>query len=273
MSVLSDEGRWNVGYVASVKLTLLSTGASHEDVGSGEATNENKLKAHEIALKSATTDAMKRSARHFGERLGNALYRTGSSLALAPKDNKTALQHMEWNHGLDFGNQAELCERKEKGHSFPPKPGSKEAIAQTATKLSKKSVTNQTNLGTQHGRNHDTQNHQQQQLDIKQQGVCNLPLSRVSFDSGRVQGLITPMQVNYNEIDGYVRASDVHVPSNITPQSPHFPVMIPSPPPLPRYAPLNAEIETSPACWKRPGSDLSTPTAKRFQVGKNNPYL
>ena len=50
-------------------------------------------------------------------------------------------------------------------------------------------------------------------------------------------------------------------------------MMIPSPPPLPRYAPLNPELETIPACWKRPGSDLSTPTAKRFQVGKYNPYL
>ena len=262
-----------MGYVASVKLTLHSTGASHEDVGSGEATNENKLKAHETALKSATTDAMKRSARHFGERLGNALYRSGSSLALAPRDNKTALQRMEWNHGLDFGNQAELCDRKEKGLSFPTKPGSKEAIAQTATKQSKKIATNGTKLGTQYLANQETQNYQHQQVDVKQQEACNLSLSEGLTESSRVQGLITPMQGKYNKLDGFVRATDVHVPSNITPQSPHFPMMIPSPPPLPRYAPLNPEIETIPACWKRPGSDLSTPTAKRFQVGKYNPYL
>ena len=62
-----DRGRWYVGYLATVRVTLLN-GASHEDCGSGEAINDSKIKAHEKAIKSAVTDAMKRAARHFGER-------------------------------------------------------------------------------------------------------------------------------------------------------------------------------------------------------------
>ena len=64
-----ERGRWNVGYLSTVKVTLLN-GVSHEDCGSGEGIDNNKLKAHEKAMKSAVTDAMKRAARHFGERLG-----------------------------------------------------------------------------------------------------------------------------------------------------------------------------------------------------------
>ena len=69
MNEKDDRGRWNVGYLSTVKVTLLN-GVSHEDCGSGEGIDNNKVKAHEKAMKSAVTDAMKRAARHFGERLG-----------------------------------------------------------------------------------------------------------------------------------------------------------------------------------------------------------
>lgn len=49
----------------------LQSGLSHEDCGSGEGINDSKIKAHETAMKCAVTDAMKRAARHYGERLGN----------------------------------------------------------------------------------------------------------------------------------------------------------------------------------------------------------
>ena len=60
-----------VGFLATVKVTILNTGASHEDVGCGEGCHKSKIKAIDNAIKSAVTDAMKRAARHFGERLGN----------------------------------------------------------------------------------------------------------------------------------------------------------------------------------------------------------
>ena len=46
-----DLGRWVVGYLASVRITLSDghggVGVSHEDCGSGEGINENLTKAHE----------------------------------------------------------------------------------------------------------------------------------------------------------------------------------------------------------------------------------
>ena len=98
-------GRWYVGYLATVRVTLLN-GVSHEDVGSGEGINDSKIKAHEKALKSAITDAMKRAARQFGERLGNALYVKGNGIRTAPKTNRDALMELERRDALNlFGDQ------------------------------------------------------------------------------------------------------------------------------------------------------------------------
>lgn len=103
-----DRGRWYVGYLATVRVTLLN-GASHDDCGSGEGINDSKIKAHEKALKSAVTDAMKRAARHFGERLGNALYVKGNGIRTAPRTNRDALVELERKDSLNlFGNQAAL---------------------------------------------------------------------------------------------------------------------------------------------------------------------
>lgn len=103
-----DRGRWNVGYLATVRVTLLN-GVSHEDCGSGEGINNSKIQAHDKALKSAVTDAMKRAARHFGERLGNALYIKGNGIKTAPKTNKDALVELERSDALNlFGDQASL---------------------------------------------------------------------------------------------------------------------------------------------------------------------
>jgi DNA recombination protein Rad52 len=105
-----DRGRWNVGYITSIRVTLLN-GASHEDCGSGEGIDNSKIKAHEKAIKSAITDGMKRAARHFGERLGNALYIKGSGIRTAPKTNREALLELERKDSLNlFGDQAVLRE-------------------------------------------------------------------------------------------------------------------------------------------------------------------
>ncbi|KAL3797351.1 hypothetical protein HJC23_010477 [Cyclotella cryptica] len=103
-----DRGRWNVGYLVTVRVTLLN-GVSHEDCGSGEGINSSKIQAHDKALKSAVTDAMKRAARHFGERLGNALYIKGNGIKTAPRTNKDALVELERSDALNlFGDQASL---------------------------------------------------------------------------------------------------------------------------------------------------------------------
>lgn len=113
--------------MATVRVSV-SNKNSHEDVGFGEASHENKLKALDTAMKSAITDAMKRAARHFGERLGNgkhrswhycvsfvlflisvfiALYVAGSGAHTAPNDNKTALRQLKQKEAIElFGAQS-----------------------------------------------------------------------------------------------------------------------------------------------------------------------
>ena len=124
-----------MGFVATVRVSLLDSGASHEDCGCGEGIHESKLKAIDTAMKSAITDAMKRAARHFGERLGNgeqcvlfsflcifltiiiliALYVAGSGMHRAPIDNKMALRDLERQEALNlFGNQKALYELRAK---------------------------------------------------------------------------------------------------------------------------------------------------------------
>jgi DNA repair and recombination protein RAD52 len=71
---IDKTGRHVIGYVATVKVSL-ATGASHEDCGTGECSDASKLKAIDTAFKAAVTDAMKRAARHFGERLGNGTFK------------------------------------------------------------------------------------------------------------------------------------------------------------------------------------------------------
>ena len=103
-----DRGRWWIGYLVTIRVSLLN-GSSHEDCGSGEGINPSKIQAHDKALKSAVTDAMKRAARHFGERLGNALYVKGNGIRTAPRTNRDALLELERNDALNlFGDQLAL---------------------------------------------------------------------------------------------------------------------------------------------------------------------
>jgi len=132
-----DRGRWYVGYVATVRVSLLN-GSSHEDCGSGEGINESKIKAHEKAIKSAVTDAMKRAARHFGERLGNALYVKGNGIRTAPRTNRDALAELERKDSLNlFGNQAALrsgsTEEKKVAGTTASASGNAEAVRTAVT--------------------------------------------------------------------------------------------------------------------------------------------
>ncbi|KXN69861.1 Rad52/22 double-strand break repair protein [Conidiobolus coronatus NRRL 28638] len=68
------DGRWSVGINIVIRVSLVS-GTYHEDVGFGSATNErSKGAALEKARKEASTDALKRALRLFGNNLGNCIY-------------------------------------------------------------------------------------------------------------------------------------------------------------------------------------------------------
>lgn len=86
-----DEKRNRMGYSAtylcSVRLTIRDP-EGHvvtvvEDAATGSASNQiSRADAHDLALKSAVTDALKRAAKDLGDQFGLSLYRKGSTDAL-----------------------------------------------------------------------------------------------------------------------------------------------------------------------------------------------
>ena len=68
---VKEKDRYHVVYTAQVRLTHKGSGAYKEDCGAGDSTDKNFGTAVSHALKASITDAMKRAARHFGDKLGN----------------------------------------------------------------------------------------------------------------------------------------------------------------------------------------------------------
>lgn len=70
----NESGRWTVCIMCTVKVTIRS-GAFHQDCGFGNAENQKSLAAAmEKAHKEASTDALKRCLRLFGNATGNCVY-------------------------------------------------------------------------------------------------------------------------------------------------------------------------------------------------------
>lgn len=90
MAEMSD-GRVAVAYTARVRLTHRKSGTYKEDCGAGDATDRTAGTAIANALKASITDAMKRAARHFGDKLGNSLYQGTFSINKAPNTLQQAL--------------------------------------------------------------------------------------------------------------------------------------------------------------------------------------
>ena len=66
-----SKGRYMVHYTATVRITHVASGSYREDVGANDSIDKSLGSAVANAMKGAVTDAMKRAARHFGEKLGN----------------------------------------------------------------------------------------------------------------------------------------------------------------------------------------------------------
>lgn len=66
--------RYNIGVSCVLRVTI-KAGAYREDVGFGSSSNmPNRTQAYDKARKEATTDALKRAMRLFGDSLGNCLH-------------------------------------------------------------------------------------------------------------------------------------------------------------------------------------------------------
>jgi DNA recombination protein Rad52 len=83
--------QWHVSYSAHVRITHLPSGCYREDMGCGDVLDRSLVVAEQNAVKASITDAMKRAARHFGDKLGNSLYDSEFNIRTAPKSLREAL--------------------------------------------------------------------------------------------------------------------------------------------------------------------------------------
>lgn len=93
--IKDDKGRFHVAYMATVRITHRQSGVFREDCGAGDSIDRSLASASGNALKGAVTDAMKRAARHFGEKLGNSLYHDGFNANNAPANLKDAMNTLD----------------------------------------------------------------------------------------------------------------------------------------------------------------------------------
>ena len=79
---LRHTGKWDVAYKATVRITIRDRAGNivchHEGSATGDGQNQNRVDAHDLALKSAESTAEKRAARKLGDQMGLSLYDKGS---------------------------------------------------------------------------------------------------------------------------------------------------------------------------------------------------
>jgi hypothetical protein len=72
----NEKGQWQVGY--KVVLCLRVNGASYTEAAVGSASLPQRGEAHDMAVKTAESDALKRAAINLGTQFGLSLYDDGS---------------------------------------------------------------------------------------------------------------------------------------------------------------------------------------------------
>lgn len=87
------DGKWNVGY--KVVLCLQVNGASYTEAAVGSSTLPQRGEAHDMAVKTAESDAFKRAAINLGTQFGLSLYDNGSTKDVIGRtlDRDTVSQH------------------------------------------------------------------------------------------------------------------------------------------------------------------------------------
>lgn len=72
-------GKWNVAYKVLGRLEIHATKACYSEAAIGSATLPQRGEAHDMAIKTAESDALKRAAINLGDQFGLSLYNNGSS--------------------------------------------------------------------------------------------------------------------------------------------------------------------------------------------------
>jgi len=77
---------WNVGYKVLLRLRIHDLDATYTEAAVGSASLPQRGEAHDMAVKTAESDALKRAAINLGDQFGLSLYNSGST---APVVNQT----------------------------------------------------------------------------------------------------------------------------------------------------------------------------------------
>ena len=74
----TDKGNWSVGYKVTLRLTIHTLGCTYTESAVGSSTLGQRGEAHDMAVKTAESDALKRAAINLGTQFGLSLYQNGS---------------------------------------------------------------------------------------------------------------------------------------------------------------------------------------------------
>jgi len=76
----NEKGQWNVGYKVVLRLSFgMHEYATYTEAAVGSATLPSRGEAHDMAIKTAESDALKRAAINLGTQFGLSLYDNGST--------------------------------------------------------------------------------------------------------------------------------------------------------------------------------------------------
>lgn len=74
----NEKGNWNVGYRIALRLTIPSLACVYTEAAVGSASLPQRGEAHDMAIKTGESDALKRAAINLGTQFGLSLYDNGS---------------------------------------------------------------------------------------------------------------------------------------------------------------------------------------------------
>lgn len=74
----NEKGQWNVGYKVIGRLYICQLGCDYSEAAVGSASIPQRGEAHDMAIKTAESDALKRAAINLGTQFGLSLYNDGS---------------------------------------------------------------------------------------------------------------------------------------------------------------------------------------------------
>ena len=79
------DGKWNVGYRVVGRLTVPTLDCSYTEAAVGSSTLPQRGEAHDMAVKTAESDAIKRAAINLGTQFGLSLYNNGDMADVVKK--------------------------------------------------------------------------------------------------------------------------------------------------------------------------------------------